>query len=89
MKHGKTNSQTGITVFVAFSTIFCLVKVFPAMLSTMGAPATYGTFAGLCFVTTAFAKVAIPETRGKTLQEVEDLFKKTKTREDPSSPFKT
>ena len=48
------------------------------MLSVLGAPATYGTFAGLCFVTTAFAKLAIPETKGKTLQEVEDLFKRNK-----------
>ena len=74
---------------MAFSTIFCLVKVFPAMLSTMGAPATYGAFAGVCFVTTAFARVAIPETRGKTLQEVEDLFKKNKSREEPTSSVKT
>jgi len=80
---------SGITVFVAFSTIFCLVKVFPAMLSTMGAPATYGTFAGVCFLTTAFAKVVIPETRGRTLQEVEDLFKKDKSKRDPSLPVKT
>ena len=61
---------------MAFSTIFCLVKVFPAMLGVLGAPATYGTFAALCFVTTAFAGLAIPETKGKTLQEVEDLFKR-------------
>ena len=74
--------RAGITVFVAFSTIFCLVKVFPAMLSTMGAPATWGAFAGVCFATTAFARVAIPETRGRTLQEVEDLFKRNKSREE-------
>ena len=76
--------RAGITVFVAFSTIFCLVKVFPAMLSTMGAPATWGTFAVVCFATAVFSRVAIPETRGRTLQEVEDLFKRDKSREEPT-----
>ena len=57
----------------------------------MGAPATWGAFAGVCFATTAFAGVAIPETRGRTLQEVEDLFKRNKSREEEPtrSSFKT
>ncbi len=65
---------SGLTVFVAFSTIFGVVKLFPWLLSEIGSPATYASFAGVCLVTAAFSHLVVPETRGKTLQEVEEMF---------------
>jgi hypothetical protein len=40
------------------------------MMNDMGAEATYGTFFVICLVGTIFIVVFVPETKGKTREEI-------------------
>lgn len=50
-----------------------LGKVAPLMLTAIG-PYTYVLFAGLCAAMTAFAALCVPETGGRTLEEMGDIL---------------
>jgi hypothetical protein len=67
---------SAMTVCVAYTTIFLVVKLFPAMTTALGAPTTYWLFAAACVAIVAFTLAFVPETRGKTLVEIEQIFEK-------------
>ena len=49
---------------------FLVTKFFPIMVNEMGSEATYGTFFVICLVGTIFIVVFVPETKGKTREEI-------------------
>lgn len=49
---------------------FLVTKFFPIMMNDMGSEATYGTFFVICLVGTIFIVVFVPETKGKTREEI-------------------
>ena len=67
-------ATAGITVFVAYLTIFAVVKIFPLMVDGMGTAATYGVFAVVCAANAVFTALCVPQTRGKSLAQIEALF---------------
>ena len=67
---------SGVTVFVAFLTIFAIVKLFPFALASVGTSWTYGAFGAVSVVTAVFVWALVPETGTKTLAEVEAIFDK-------------
>lgn len=66
---------SGFTVFVAFGTIFVVVKLFPSMISVLGQPCTYWVFGVICIVTALFTLGFVPETKGQTFHEIEAQFR--------------
>ena len=65
---------SGFAVFAAFLAIFIVVKMFPLMVVTFGQVATYWLFSVVCALTGLFSVAFLPETKGKSLGEIQRLF---------------
>jgi len=53
---------------------FLLVILFPILNSSLGAHGTFWVYAAICFGGFLFIRKKLPETKGKTLEEVEELL---------------
>jgi hypothetical protein len=54
--------------------LFFIAKVFPAMLHTMGSHGVFWMFGISSLLGTLFVYLFFPETKGKSLEEIEDYF---------------
>ena len=53
---------------------FLLVILFPILNSNLGAHGTFWVYSGICALGFLFILKKLPETKGKTLEEVEKIF---------------
>ena len=67
----------GITVCLAYLLSFTAIKLYPSMLSWMGNGMVFLFYGIVSLFGTFFVHFILPETKGKSLQEIENLFKKT------------
>jgi len=67
----------GLTVMVLWVANFCVGLLFPMMLANVGLANTFYAFAGMSIVSIFFVKYFVPETRGRSLEELEVYFKET------------
>ncbi|KAK8761438.1 hypothetical protein V5799_027295 [Amblyomma americanum] len=67
---------TGVCVFIYYLAGFLTTKVYADLVHLMGTAATYWLYAALLTVTFVLFVVFVPETKGKTLEEIEQLFGK-------------
>ncbi|MCB2357846.1 sugar porter family MFS transporter [Clostridium estertheticum] len=58
-----------------FLTSYFVTQFFPIMLSKIGASLTFGIFAVFCILMGLFASIMLPETTGKSLEQIELDFK--------------
>jgi SP family xylose:H+ symportor-like MFS transporter len=69
------NRLRGFGVSVAVSALwiasFVLTFTFPILQRGLGSAATFWTYAAICFLGFAFVLAAVPETSGKSLEEIE------------------
>lgn len=65
----------GITVCFAYLMSFVVIKLYPSMLSLMGNGMIFLFYGTISLLGTVFVFVILPETKGKSLQEIENLFK--------------
>ncbi|WP_280174243.1 sugar porter family MFS transporter [Pantoea septica] len=65
---------TSLSIFIIFATNLVIALLSLPMLNGMGASATFWLFAAICVVFTIFS-FYVPETKGKSLEEVEVYFK--------------
>jgi major inositol transporter-like SP family MFS transporter len=65
----------GIAVFVLWTVNAAISFVFPPLVETLGATATFGLFALINVGSILFVKKFAPETRGRSLEELEDDFR--------------
>jgi major inositol transporter-like SP family MFS transporter len=65
----------GIAVFVLWTVNAAISFVFPPLVSTLGATLTFGLFALVNVGSLLFIAKFAPETRGRTLEELEDDFR--------------
>ena len=72
------NRVRGAAMAVATSSLwiasFLLVISFPVLNNALGAHGTFWLFAGICFLGFLFILKRLPETKGKTLEEVEKFL---------------
>lgn len=71
----KKSLGSGIASFVAYMSIFSVVKTMPAMFDGLGVDGTFAIYGTMALVGTMFVFWCLPETRGKTLLEIEEHFK--------------
>ncbi|XP_066597536.1 facilitated trehalose transporter Tret1-2 homolog [Prorops nasuta] len=72
---------SGTTTCIAYIFSSITVKTYPDMLALMGKHGVFLFYALVSLVGTIFLGIFLPETKGKTLDEIQDLFsKKKKTR---------
>ncbi|XP_029167631.1 facilitated trehalose transporter Tret1-like [Nylanderia fulva] len=63
---------SGIAVMLNWFLVFLVTKTFPMMNDELGADATFWIFAGIMVVGTVFIYFFIPETKGKSSQEIQE-----------------
>jgi MFS family permease len=77
------NRIRGAAVSVAVSALwiasFILTFTFPLILQAIGSAATFWFYAAICFVGFVFIKLSVPETKGKTLEEIERELARAKS----------
>jgi major inositol transporter-like SP family MFS transporter len=65
----------GIAVFVLWTVNGTISLVFPQLVQAAGASATFGLFVLINLLSIYFVAKCVPETRGRTLEELEDEFR--------------
>ena len=60
-----------IAVSALWSASFLLISTFPFLNRVLGNAGTFWTYAGVCFAGFFFVYLRVPETKGKTLEEIE------------------
>lgn len=69
-------SLAGSTSLIAISiATFLALKTFPGLISSVGLQGTYVLYAGIIIAGLVVAWFLLPETRGKTLQQIEEHFR--------------
>lgn len=66
----------GLTVCVAYFFAFIAIKAYPSMLVLLGNEFIFLFYGIVSLLGTLFVYFILPETKGKTLQEIENLFKR-------------
>lgn len=69
---------SGISSAVAFTSFFVVVKTAPGMMRDFGEVVTFLSYGVVALTGTAVLYFILPETRGKSLQEIEDRFRNGK-----------
>ncbi|KAL0891907.1 hypothetical protein ABMA27_015155 [Loxostege sticticalis] len=64
----------GLTTCAAHLSVFSVVKTFPLLKHLLHDYGTFGLYGSMSIFGTAFFYFFLPETKGKTLQEIEDYF---------------
>ena len=65
----------GIAVFFLWCVNAAISFVFPLLVEAAGATVTFGLFAAINVISFLFVRKFVPETRGRTLEELEDDFR--------------
>ena len=60
-----------VSTFALWSASFVLTYTFPLLNSSLGASGTFWLYGLICILGFLFIKVNLPETKGKTLEEIE------------------
>ncbi len=65
---------SGVATQVNWLCVFIVIKFYDNMETSMHSYGAYWFFAAVCLVTVVYVFIFLPETKGKTLEEVEELF---------------
>ena len=60
-----------VATLALWTACYLLSQTFPILLKSAGAPATFGIFAAMSVFCALFVARLVPETKGKTLEEIE------------------
>lgn len=66
---------SGISVCFGFLMGFTVIKLYPSMVDNFGKDNLFGFYGGVSLVALVYVYFLMPETKGKTLQEIEEYFK--------------
>ncbi|EGI69874.1 PREDICTED: facilitated trehalose transporter Tret1-like [Acromyrmex echinatior] len=80
---------SSMSIVVHWSLVFAITKLFPIMEYRMGQAVTFWTFSCFTAASAVFSYFVVPETKGKTLQEIQSKLKrkqksKTKCEVEPA-----
>ena len=71
-------SAMSIAVTALWTACFVLTYTFPALNAALGAAGVFWTYAAICLAGVIFLYLRLPETRGKTLEEIETHIRMSK-----------
>ncbi|EZA57781.1 hypothetical protein DMN91_003141 [Ooceraea biroi] len=63
---------SGVAVMLNWFLVFLVTKTFPTMNEELGADTTFWIFAAIMAIATVFTYFFVPETKGKSLQEIQE-----------------
>ncbi|XP_049863273.1 facilitated trehalose transporter Tret1-2 homolog [Schistocerca gregaria] len=67
------------SVFTNYLLVFVITKTFEPMSSALGTAVVYWIYAALCAAGAVFVFFLVPETKGKTMQEIQEMLATGKT----------
>ena len=67
---------SGFITFMATSFLFTVAKMFPLLLQLLSPHGTYWLFSGVAMSANMFYYFCVPETKGKSLLEIQQGFSK-------------
>ena len=70
------STAIGIATFVNWSANLVISMTFLTLADTLGQPPTFGLYAGFSFLALVFFVFLVPETKGRKLEDVEELFQR-------------
>ena len=70
------STSIAIATYVNWSSNLIISMTFLTLADTLGQPPTFGLYAGFSFLALLFFFFLVPETRGRKLEDVEELFKR-------------
>lgn len=65
---------TGIAVALNWLLTFVVTKSFQSLVTGLGSAGTFWIFSGICFAGTVFVALIVPETKGKSLEEIQKML---------------
>lgn len=68
-------TTVSVIYIVFFLAMFAVTQLFPVMVENTGEQGVFWTYAGACLLMALIAALLLPETRGLTLEEVDDKFR--------------
>ncbi|WZN59340.1 MFS sugar transporter [Chloropicon roscoffensis] len=78
-------NMVGLGVSVNFAFNVLAAQTLPVLTTALGMPGLFALYASVCLLSLAFIKAVVPETKGRTLEEIEDLLG-LGTRDEPGAP---
>jgi len=69
------SKSAGMATFFNYLCAFIVTKEFADMQLAMTSVGVFAFFAGICGISFLFSLLVVPETKGKSLEEIQDLFK--------------
>uniref|UniRef100_A0AAG5DGI4 Major facilitator superfamily (MFS) profile domain-containing protein n=1 Tax=Anopheles atroparvus TaxID=41427 RepID=A0AAG5DGI4_ANOAO len=70
---------SGLTIFFGYTMSFIILKIYPSLVDTMGNAHVFILFGCVSVLGIVFVYFFLPETKGRTLQDIEDHFRGKKT----------
>lgn len=71
---------SGLVTCLSYVFTFAIVKIYPTMMKSMGNIYVFCFYGVFSLAGTMFVVAFLPETKGKTLQEIQEYFSRSKTR---------
>lgn len=72
-------TMSGVLHSCGYELMFVAIKAYPSLVAAVGVEAVWTGFAFSCLLTAAFGAFLLPETTGKTLDEITDNFRSRKS----------
>lgn len=66
---------SGVTVFFTYLMSFCTIKLYPTMVELLGSANVFIIYGVVSLLGVLYVVCVVPETKGKSLQEIEDYFR--------------
>lgn len=66
---------SGVTVFFTYLMSFCTIKLYPTMVELLGSANVFLIYGAVSLLGVLYVIYVVPETKGKSLQEIEDYFR--------------
>jgi SP family arabinose:H+ symporter-like MFS transporter len=73
---GRAMAIATVSLWVSCAAV---AQVFPIMLEKLDGAVTFGIFAAMCLITFVFVLLVVPETKGKTLEQIEKRWMRRPT----------
>lgn len=68
-------TAAGIATLFDWAFNFIVAMTFLALIAALGRPATFGFYAGISLVAIVFTRLYVPETKGVSLEEIEEHWR--------------
>uniref|UniRef100_A0A182JLB1 Major facilitator superfamily (MFS) profile domain-containing protein n=1 Tax=Anopheles atroparvus TaxID=41427 RepID=A0A182JLB1_ANOAO len=70
---------SGLTIFFGYTMSFIILKIYPTMVAVLGSEHVFLFFGVVSLIGIAFVYFFLPETKGRTLHDIEEYFRGSKS----------